>query len=325
MHRTRLSLAVAGHLDIPVGDPFGGAAYGKKEMPFIVGPAIGTLATAVTAGVAAAGGAMAVAGAVSGIAMVAGLAMTVVGLATGNEDLMKIGGYVGLAGGVGGLATSMMGAGTAVASTAVSAATPAANAGASTAATGGLAGATEAAKAAITPALSSVAPAAPAAFTATQAATGGTGLLGNAGALAITPALSGTGIGSNVGAGIGAGVGTGVGQSVNAASSYVPNQTGSFFDYLTSSQGLMEIGKVGAGALSGMAKQDQLDKQNKINQEAIDYSKMAAERQYQNANTQGRLSISTRPLTQAERDQAKMNQAARARRNAELLTQPAGA
>jgi hypothetical protein len=335
MQKTRLSAAIAGHLDIPIGDPFGGAAYGKREFPFIVGPAIGTIATAVTAGVAAAGGAMAVVGAVSSIAMVAGLAMTVVGAITGDKDLMEIGGYVGLAGGVGGLATSLVGTGTAAASAAATAATPAANTGATAAAQGGMTGATEAATAAITPSFASTAPqaaltAAPSAVggTAQGAFSGGTGLLGKAGGAALEsvaqPAV-GSGLGSSVGAGIGADVGANVGQSVNAASSYVPSQTGSFFDYIGSPQGIMEVGKVGAGMIQGMAKQDQLDTQNKILQDKIDYEQGVSERQYRNSNVQGRLNLRTRPVTQAERDQAKLDQAARARRTAELLTKPAGA
>jgi hypothetical protein len=335
MNRYRLSIAIAGHLDIPTGDPFGGPAYGKREMPFIVGPAIGTIATAVTAGVAAAGGAMAVVGAVSSIAMVAGLAMTVVGAITGDKDLMEIGGYVGLAGGVGGLATSLVGTGTAAASAAATAATPAANAGATTAAQGGMTGATEAATAAITPAFASAAPqtaltAAPSAVsgTAQGAISGGSGILGRAGGAALeaaAPTTVSSGLGSSVGAGIGADVGANVGQSVNAASSYVPSQTGSFFDYIGSPQGLMEVGKVGAGMIQGMAKQDQLDTQNKILQDKLDYERDTTERQYRNSNVQGRLNLRTRPVTQAERDQAKLDQAARARRTAELLTKPAGA
>jgi len=106
MNKNTLSLSVSRQLagDFPVGDPFGGAAYGERNMPFIIAPAFAAVGTAVAAGA----GAMAVAGAVvtavGAVATVAGIGMTVVGAITGNESLMKIGGYVGLAGGVAGLA-----------------------------------------------------------------------------------------------------------------------------------------------------------------------------------------------------------------------------
>ena len=73
-------------------------------MPFIIGPAVAAVGTAVGVGVAAT--ATAVAGAIGAVATVAGIAMTVVGAATGDKGLMKIGGIVGIAGGVTGLATS---------------------------------------------------------------------------------------------------------------------------------------------------------------------------------------------------------------------------
>lgn len=97
-------------LGLPVGDPFSGAAYGDKNMPFFIAPAVGAAATAI--GAAAAAGTMAAVGtaigatvvAVGTIAAVAGTAMTVVGAVTGDQELMKIGAITGLAGGVVGMA-----------------------------------------------------------------------------------------------------------------------------------------------------------------------------------------------------------------------------
>src|SRR5574343_1887851 len=97
-------------MGLPVGNAFRGAPFKKKEMPFFIAPAI--------AGIGAATGfaatALAVVNAVGVVAMVAGTAMTVVGAVTGDKDLMKIGGVVGLAGGVaslaaGGIAGAMAG------------------------------------------------------------------------------------------------------------------------------------------------------------------------------------------------------------------------
>lgn len=126
MNKTYLSLSVSRQLrgEFPIGDPFGGPAYGEKNMPFAaVGGAIAAAATAASSalGITAAAGAISAAvatgtgigaaisltvTAIANVAMVAGLAMTVVGVATGDKELMKIGGIVGLAGGVASLATS---------------------------------------------------------------------------------------------------------------------------------------------------------------------------------------------------------------------------
>jgi len=134
MNKQYLSLSISRALAIeyPIGDPFGGPAYGERNMPFIVGPAIGAAATSI--GVAAAGATLATVGAaalttvtaIGAVATVAGLAMSVIGMATGDKSLMKIGMYVGLAGGVAGLATWGASAGLSAASTEFGAATSAA-------------------------------------------------------------------------------------------------------------------------------------------------------------------------------------------------------
>lgn len=107
---------------LPVGNPFGGAAYGKKEMPFVglfaaVGTAFAAVGTAVGVGatLAAVGtAAVATVTAVGAVAAVAGVGMSVVGMATGNKDLTHLGMTVGLAGGLafmGGSAIASMGIG----------------------------------------------------------------------------------------------------------------------------------------------------------------------------------------------------------------------
>lgn len=85
---------------LPIGNAFGGAPFKKKEMPFFIAPAIAAIGAATT--IATTIGAVVTA--IGTVAAVAGTAMTVVGLATGDKELMKIGGIVGLAGGVTALA-----------------------------------------------------------------------------------------------------------------------------------------------------------------------------------------------------------------------------
>lgn len=82
-------------MDMPVGDPFGGPAYGKRQLPAIM--AIG--------GMFAAGSAFAAAtttlGAIMAGASFVGSALTLVGTISGNAKLTKIGSVLGLAGGIG--------------------------------------------------------------------------------------------------------------------------------------------------------------------------------------------------------------------------------
>lgn len=96
------------HLEIAPYNAFSGAAYNKKEMPIAItaGIAAGS-AMAAGAAITAAG----VAAVVAGTAVAAGLTMTIVGMATGDKELMKIGGYVGLAGGLAGAGLNMAGFG----------------------------------------------------------------------------------------------------------------------------------------------------------------------------------------------------------------------
>jgi hypothetical protein len=340
VNKTYIPLADCRHLDIPIGDPHG---FGRRDFPFIIGPSF----AAVGAAVGTAATVTATIGAIAAVATVAGLALTVVGAVTGDEDLMAIGGYVGLAGGVTGLATSAFSAGTSVAAEAASAASQAAPAASGVqGAMGGLGSSTSAMESAITPTFQGAnaaltAPAQSAIQTGGQAL-GGAGLLGKAGTTAaqeaLTPTLS-QGLGSQVGAGlgsnlgkVGADVGADIGKDLGAdlgkaASSYTPKGDGSFFDFLNlggaEGKGGWEAVKIGGSVLEGMAKSDATDKQTQLLRDKYEYDKSAKERAYANANTQGRLNLGFNAPSQAQRDKAQLDQAELARKKASILTAPA--
>lgn len=105
MQKTYLSRAVtrAMALDHPVGDPFGGAAYGERNDPISAVISIGTMA-----GTYAAAGSFAAMTLMQGLTF-AGAALSLAGNVTGNRTLSKIGMVAGLAGGVGMLAESITG------------------------------------------------------------------------------------------------------------------------------------------------------------------------------------------------------------------------
>lgn len=88
-------------IEYPIGDPTGGAAYGKKEDPISAVMAAVSIYSGVTA---VAAGSM-----ILGGLAIAGGALSLVGNVTGNSTLMKIGGVVGLVGSAG-LALDKMGA-----------------------------------------------------------------------------------------------------------------------------------------------------------------------------------------------------------------------
>lgn len=85
--------------DYAIGDPFGGPAFGRRDMPvLVIAAAVGSFA----AGAAIVGAAGATIGAmIVGGAMMIGGALTIVGTLTGNQNLVKIGGILSLAGGLG--------------------------------------------------------------------------------------------------------------------------------------------------------------------------------------------------------------------------------
>ena len=101
MRKTYMSLAVskAMAVDHPIGDPTGGAAYGKYEMPVVaVAIAVWEVAAAVEVGFAALTAFQAVA--------VVSSVVGAVGAVTGNQDLVKIGTIGSVVGGVGSFAAS---------------------------------------------------------------------------------------------------------------------------------------------------------------------------------------------------------------------------
>ncbi len=325
------------------------------DMPFIIGPAFAAagaaIGTAAAVGTAAAIGAAAVATvtAVAAVATVAGLAMTIVGVATGNKTLMKIGGIVGIAGGVTGLATSAVSAGMAAGAagvSGVSAATDGVSAGAATAAES--AGITSAAgNAATAPILSSPSMialdsgtgaaaagygegalssganalgsgAAAGATTATDLTSMGTGGMTNAINSAITPELS-TNIGTDVGSNIG-----------EVGAKTVANQSGDFFSQLTDPKTLVGIAQVAGPMLAGSAQQD-INTQN--TNKALDYkyadlalTKSQMDRQAMNGSAIGTLNMGTNAPTQAQIDAYNLQKAQQAKAQAAfLVSKPAGA
>lgn len=112
VHSVHVALNKMWEAEIPVGDPFGGAAYGEKNKKAfksvvkVLAPIAAIAATVATGGAFLAAGGFAALSAGSFTALTTGLsfagsALSVVGQATGNEKLTKIGGIASLAGGVG--------------------------------------------------------------------------------------------------------------------------------------------------------------------------------------------------------------------------------
>lgn len=102
-----LSPRQAMYLDVPIGDPYGGPAYGQKlKGGGGMGMVLGVVAAVATGGVGlAAWSAASAAGSIGGMlsagAMMAGGVMSGIGAVTGNKKLSKYGGYLSLAGGLG--------------------------------------------------------------------------------------------------------------------------------------------------------------------------------------------------------------------------------
>ena len=150
LQKTYLSRAMtrAMALDHPIGDPFGGPAYGERRDPVSAIVAVASMAASAGGAAALIGGTITLGTVAAGLAF-AGGAMSLVGNATGNRDLMKIGTIASVAGGIGGFFDAAGFAGTvAKDAAAVSGATG------STAAMPGDFGATEAAAAAQSPGVS---------------------------------------------------------------------------------------------------------------------------------------------------------------------------
>lgn len=343
--------------EIPIGNPFDHELRFTRtyEMPFAaigagVLAAAGTIGTAATVGVGVAGGVSigALAGAVVSLAataaMVVGTVMTIVGAITGDTELMKIGGWVGLAGGVGAIASAALAPAVASLSSATA-----------------VTGTTAAVEQAITPALANAAPTLASGTTGTLAAAAETAIptaaelgysaapalaetaastapsIAASAAPAITPALGTVGAAGAQAVESAMPVAAPTGIGANLAPT-VPFEQSSFFGYLKSPQGILEIGKLGAGALQGMAEANQTNatmdfKDRELNltsqfkladlqlaQNNQQYTQMANERAYQNANSPSTFSLSAQPVTQAQRDAAKLHQAQLAKQQAGILT-----
>ncbi len=303
------------------------------------GTVVGTAATLIAVGTV-----------IAGTLVAASLVMTIVGLATGDSKLLKIGGYVGLAGGVAGLAAGAAGAATS------SAAEGLGSAGTTTA--------TEAASNVPTTVINQT----PEATRQIAAVTNATAPMGEAFAqpLAVhAPLQAATPIGTNLaetgvqetarqatitGAskGLGSAVGANVGTSL--APKVAESQTG-FFSFMDSPgfKNTLEVLKVGGdvigNAATGSMNEDfinqKLDLQGRElgligernaqtaafnnaqlaqTQQQQDYNQMVQERQYQNANTQGRGILTARVLTAEERLAASRAKAQQAAANAQILT-----
>lgn len=299
------------------------------EMPFaFVGAGLGTFAAIGTASGFAAT-AIATAAAIATVATTVGIVLTVVGAITGDNDLMKIGGIVGLAGGIGSIATSALNAGlnlgigaAASATEAAAAAAPAASSGSSATAQGGLQGA----KAAITPAFES-------GVGQSSGLIGASGGLGSAGTEAATGAL-GSGITApvagvaqqTVSQGLGSNIGTNVGEQATTGGEAF---TGSFFDYIKTPKGALELGQIASPAIGGLfqgmsaqennnaafdLKQQQID----LNRDEFDFKKEQDARAYANANSPASGSLSVTPWTKPPTTDAQ--KAMNARRTGEILT-----
>lgn len=89
-------------IELPVGDPMAGPAYGKRQMPVVV---VALAASSFAAGVTAFAAAATMGSMIAAGAVIAGSALTMIGAITGNQKLAMIGGILTLGGG---LATAAM-------------------------------------------------------------------------------------------------------------------------------------------------------------------------------------------------------------------------
>lgn len=303
----------------------------QQQMPLAIAAGVTAgAALASTAGVAAGvATAIAVSAVIAGTLVAVGLVLTIVGLATGNSKLSKIGGYVGLAGGVVGIGAGLAGSLTSTATSQV----------------GTQVGA-EAAKSATAAAAPIVQPAA----TNTTTSALSSELIAQAGKPAISSAE--TTIGNQVGQALSpqaSGLSS-LNQTV-AAPPVVATpvaDTGGFFSFLETPafKGALEVGKVVVpglikGAYGSELASQNLDlkrqelslfgERNKFEadnntatlaqkQQQLDYEQARQTRQDKNANTQGRGILTTQVLTAEDRLKASRDKAAQAALNAKILT-----
>lgn len=330
------------HAELAPYDAFGGAAYGKKEMPFAIsagiaaGSALAAGAVVGTAATVAAVGAV-----VAGTAVAAGLTMTIVGMATGDKELMKIGGYVGLAGGIAGAGLNMAGFG-ASAFSGMEAAASAANAipaAATNAAAGGVSSGA-ALQSAVTPTFGSMAN--PVAQTGATMGQIGSGSLQATASQALTPAFEAAKTGAMTAGQVAPNVlanapqaitpvlselGTTAIKAAPTAVSAIGGTTaagaqsaGTLFDGLTDFMktpgGITLLGSTAQGigsAITGNA-------QNDIYKNKIAFDQQQAAYQMANANAIAPYGMTTTQLTDAQRQQANIDKYNQAKKAAGILT-----
>lgn len=353
-----------------------GSKWGQThDMPFgIIGGIISGVGSAIGAsiagGVAAAGaiaaggavtaaGVSAIVGAVATVATIAGLGLTVIGLATGNKTLTKIGGYIGIAGGVAGIAAGAVGF-------AAGAGAEAASAGASA---GAAAGAAEAGTSAATGAAQAavVAPTQGIAETAKQAVVQASTQVADKGSwFGNLFDDIGSGVASNYDKTVSALTGSAGTDSLAAAaktttttplapiaptpSTVTPPiapaaggaaKSSSFFGNLFSGDNLknvLEVGKVGVGMIQGSAKQDMENQQLNtvmaqkyadLGQQQYQFNKNFAYKEQQDAiqkankNSIANLDFETRQATPEEKESYEKEKAQKSRAMAEALVTPA--
>jgi hypothetical protein len=85
-------------IEMPIGDQFGGPAYGMRAMPVV---AVALAATSFVSGVAAFTAATTLGGMIAAGATIVGSALSIIGTVTGNSKLAKIGGVLAIGGMVG--------------------------------------------------------------------------------------------------------------------------------------------------------------------------------------------------------------------------------
>lgn len=337
-------LRMAIHAELAPYDAFGGAAYGKKEMPFAISAGIAAgSAMAAGAAITAAG----VAAVVAGTAVAAGLTMTIVGMATGDKELIKIGGYVGLAGGIAGMGLNMAGysASTFAAQEAAAVAANAANAipaAATNAAAGGISSGA-ALQSAVTPTFGSMAN--PVAQTGATMGQIGSGSLQATASQALTPAFEAAKTGAMTAGQVAPNVLANAPQAITpvlselgttaikaaptaaqaiggtAATGAAASQgAGTLFDglseFMKTPTGLAvvaELGKGVVGTMTGGATND-------IYANKIAFDQQQAAYQMANANAIAPYSMTTTPLTDAQRQQANIDKYNQAKKAAGILT-----
>lgn len=332
-----------------------------------IGSAIGaSVAGGIAAGAAIAGGAAvtvtgvtAIVGAVATVATIAGLGLTVIGLATGNKTLTKIGGYIGIAGGIAGIAAGAVSFAAGVGAEAASAGAGVAAGATEAAQTGAQAAAQTAAQTAV------VAPTQGIAETAKQAVVQASTQVADKGSwFGNLFDDIGSGIASNYDKTVSALTGSAGTDTLAGAAAKVTNappiaptpstvtppiapaaggaaKSSSFFGNLFSGDNLknvLEIGKVGAGMIGGSAKQDMENQQLNtvmahkyadLGQQQYQFNKNFAYKEQQDAiqrankNSIANLDFETRQATPEEKDAYEKEKAQKSRAMAEALVTPA--